>query len=207
MMRFRDPEILRKVFTTHWDLWFLVMIAGLALGVRLAELSVIPANVSSDELDNVQTAYRILEGTGPGFFGLDWKPSPAYSTHLLAGSMKLFGMSIEGLRLPSVLLSTLALLPFYFLARQVISRPASLLATLLLATNLWYLHFSRSGLENVHGAFYATAAALSLALALQRRSWLLYGLTGLFALWASSSIFPAPSSSWAFLHTCRSPSS
>ena len=43
------------------------------------------------------------------------------------------------LRLPSAILSTLALVPFYFLARQVVSRLAALIAALLLACNLWYL--------------------------------------------------------------------
>ena len=47
----------------------------------------------------------------------------------------------------NVVLSTLSLPVFYFVARQNdIKRPAALAATLLLATSLWYLHFSPNGL-------------------------------------------------------------
>ena len=182
--RFRNPkfrpEAIRIALATHWDLLILVVILGLALTIRLVRLESIPSNVTADELDNLKTAYFIVEGRGPGWFGLDWKPSPAFSTHLIAGSLQIFGFNIVALRLPSVILSAVALLPFYFLARQVVSKPAALIAALLLATNLWYLHFSRSGWENVYGALYGTSAALCLILALQRRGWELYAATGFF---------------------------
>lgn len=178
-----------SAFLSHWDLWLLGAVVALSLGLRLARLDGVPGNVTADELDNLQTAYHILEATGPSFFGFDWKPSPAFSTHLIAGSMKLMGMSIVAMRLPSAVLSTLALVSFYFLARQAISRPAALLAAILLATSLWYLHFSRSGWENVHGALYGTSAALFLDLALQKRRLAYYALCGLFCVLGLLSFF------------------
>lgn len=49
----------------------LVAIAGIALGLCLVSLPIVPTNVTADEADNLQVVYHILEGHGPGFFGLD----------------------------------------------------------------------------------------------------------------------------------------
>ena len=159
----------------------MLVILGVALVLRLVSLADVPPNVTADEADNLQVVYHILAGQGPGFFGLDWKPAPAFSTYVISGFMRVFGESIVGLRMASVVLSELSLVAFYFLARQVLSKPASLLATLLLATSLWYLHFSRSGWENIHIALYALMTALSLTLAIRRGSWYLYVAAGFFA--------------------------
>lgn len=165
-----------------WDLRALGLILVVALALRLYKISSVPGNLTADELDNLQTVYHILSGTGPGLFGLDWKPAPALSTHILAWSLRAFGDTIFALRLPSAALSTAALVPFYLLARSAVPKPAALAGAALLATNLWYLHFSRSGWENVHAAFYGGMAALCLARALEpvRRRYLWYAGCGVF---------------------------
>lgn len=155
-----------------------ILILAFALVLRLINLQETPPNVTADEADNLQVAYHILAGNGPGFFGLDWKPAPAFSTYLIAGSMSIFGESIVALRLPSVLFSVAAIAGFYIVARQVISSRAALAAMFLMATSLWFLHFSRSGWENAHVAFYAILTMLMLKLALRRGQWYLYALVG-----------------------------
>ena len=157
------------------------VIAALAAALRLVSLTDAPPNVTADEADNLQVVYHILAGTGPGLFGLDWKPAPAFSTHMIAVFMRVFGENIVGMRMASVVLSLFSLIVFYFVARQALSRLAGLAAVFLLGTSLWYLHFSRSGWENVHVALYALLATLSLTLAVKRGSWYLYAATGLFA--------------------------
>src|SRR5262249_17852888 len=112
-----------------------------------------------DECDNLVNVYQILRGRGPGFFGLDWKPQPAASVYLLSVAMRL-GMSIVTLRLPAALLSVAALIPFYMLLRRTVVAPAALLATWLLATDVWYLHFSRAGWENIETCLPLLAGAL-----------------------------------------------
>lgn len=164
-----------------------------ALVVRLAWLETVPPNVTADEADNLQWVYRIIAGKGPGPFGLDWKPLPAFGTYVLAGSMSLFGWSIPAMRLPSVILSTAALVPFFLLARRVAGPRAALLAAALLATNAWYLNFSRSGWENVWVALFLLGALLCLELGLERNRRRFFvgagifsalGLYGYFAGWS-----------------------
>ncbi|MDP7579575.1 MAG: glycosyltransferase family 39 protein [SAR202 cluster bacterium] len=158
-----------------------VLILAVALVLRVTNLQETPPNVTSDEADNLQVAYHILAGNGPGFFGLDWKPAPAFSIYLIAGSMSIFGESIVALRIPSVLFSVAAIAGFYIVARQVISNGAALAAMFLMATGLWFLHFSRSGWENAHVATYVVLTVLTLKLALSRGQWYLYALVGVSA--------------------------
>ena len=123
-----------------------------------------------------------MAGSGPGFFGLDWAQSPAFSMYLIGWFMEVFGNTIAGMRMASVVLSTLSLPVFYFVARQNdINRPAALGGTLLLATSLWYLHFSRSGWYNIHVALYALLAVLAFTAAIRRGNLALYAAAGLFA--------------------------
>ena len=137
----------------------LALLLAAALALRLVALGAIPGNVTADEADNVQYALKVRVGTGPGFFGYDWKPQPMFSVWLSARVMNLVGWSVFGLRLTSAVLSVAALVPFYLLARRRVGQLAALVATALLATNLWYLNFSRSGWENVHVALYSLGAA------------------------------------------------
>src|SRR6266508_1958982 len=64
--------------------------------------------------------------------------------------------------LSSAVISTLALIPFYLLLRRQFSIIASLSATVLLATDVWYLNFSRSGWNCIDICFYMLMAMLFL---------------------------------------------
>lgn len=159
----------------------LIAIVAAAAVLRLANLTAVPPNVTADEADNLQVVYHILAGTGPGFFGLDWKPAPAFSMYLTSAFFGVLGESIVGMRMASVVLSLVSLPVFYLVARQALSRAASLSATFLLGTGLWYLHFSRSGWENAQVGLYALLATLALTTAVKRGSWYLYAAAGVFA--------------------------
>ena len=157
----------------------LIVLSG--FGIRLVSLAEIPPNVVADEADNLQVIYHIMADTGPGFWGLDWKPAPAASLYLASWVMALFGEGIFSMRLASAVLSTASLVGFYLAARQFqLSRPASLVGTLLLSTSLLYLHFSRSGWENVQVGFFVIMAVLMLTIAMRRGGWHLYAIAGVF---------------------------
>lgn len=160
------------------ELLALGVIALLALAIRVAWLGSIPGNITADEADNLKTIFSIQTRSEPGFFGLDWKPQPAMSMYLVSGFMQIFGQDIFGMRMASAVLSTLALLPFYALARRVVGPLAALGGAALLASGLWYLNFSRSGWENVHVALYALVAAWAFTVARERRQLRWFALAG-----------------------------
>jgi len=149
----------RKV---EWLLLGLVVLAGFA--IRVYQLGSFPDTVLADEADNAQDSIRILYGQPPqnGLFGLDWTSQSAFSAYKEACFLAIFGFNITAMRLSSAILSTLALIPFYLLLRRQFSIIASLLATVLLCTNVWYLNFSRSGWNCIDICFYMLMAMLFL---------------------------------------------
>ncbi len=164
-----------------WEAVGVLVVLGVALAVRVARLGTVPSNLTADEAEFFQNVYQILAGKGPGFFGFDWTPSPALGVYIMTGTVKLFGSSMVGIRMSSVLLSMGTLILFFLLAKQYLSYWASLLATLLLATNLWFLHFSRTAWSNMNGDLFAVGGALMLTLAIRRQYWLYYAAAGAFA--------------------------
>ncbi|HEX2923488.1 MAG TPA: glycosyltransferase family 39 protein, partial [Chloroflexota bacterium] len=156
----------------------LMLVIAVAVAVRLIWLDHVPTNVMPDEADNMADVYHILAGTGPSLIGFDWTQLPALSVYLMAGFVKLIGPSVLGMRMAVLFTSTLALIPFYFLVRRLVSAIPALLATLMFSTGIWYLNFSRTAWANVHAVLFGLVALWLLLEALDRRSMLLYGLTG-----------------------------
>jgi hypothetical protein len=72
------------------------------------------------------------------------------------------------------------LVAFFFLARETLYL-ANILATLLLAGNLWFLHFSRTAWTNLNADLFAVSGALMLALAVRKGNYLFYAAAGAFA--------------------------
>ena len=146
------------------ELLILSLLVLVSFVVRVYQLGVFPDTVLADEADNAQSAVRILYDQPPenGFFGFDWTSQPAFSVYKEAAFIAIFGFNIMAMRLPSALISALALIPFYLLLRRQFSMIASLLAAILLATSVWYLNFSRSGWNCVDISFYMLMTMLFL---------------------------------------------
>jgi len=176
-----QAELLAFLRRQHWSTYALIDILIFALIIRLVAVTTVPVNVTADEADNLQVIYHILAGTGPGWFGLDWHQSPAFSLRTQAWFVDWFGEGVGGLRLYPAVLGTLTLIPFYILARERLSILSSLLSTVLLATGLWFFHFSRTGYTNINAAFFAAGAAACLSLALRTDRWYYYVGVGVFA--------------------------
>lgn len=152
---------------------------AIALFLRLIDLGTTPANLTADELDDLQNAYRVLEGKAGGLFGLDWNQAPNFNVYLKALNAEVFGLSVAGSRMYGVVLSMATLGVFYPLARRRLDVFPSLLALLLLATGLWFLHFSRTPWTSMSTALAAVLTAYLLDLALARRNNLwLFALLG-----------------------------
>ena len=160
------------------ELLSLLLVLIVALLARLALLDRIPTNVMPDEADNMVDVYHILAGNGPPLIGFDWTQLPAFNVYLMAGFVRLFGLSIVGMRMAVVATSTLALFPFYLLARRAASPLPSLLSTLLLAASFWYLNFSRTAWSNIHVVLFGLWTVWLLLEALDRQKWYLYALAG-----------------------------
>lgn len=133
----------------------LLFILFLALLLRIYRISDVPAALSLDEVSIGYNAYSLLK-TGADEYGTkfpillraydDWRP--AFYVYLVIPSIKLFGLTPFGVRLPSVVLGIFTVWLTYHLTkllfiRSPLSTLYSLLSSLLLAISPWHIYISR----------------------------------------------------------------
>lgn len=123
----RDPHRLRE------KLWPLLLLLAVGAVFRFASFGWFPPADGFSSIEEMQRASggsSILGGARPWEFPL--------AQYLNAASFALFGKSMAAVRLPATFLAWLTLPVFYFLARELVSRPAALFATALLAVSRWH---------------------------------------------------------------------
>lgn len=161
----------------HILLLFIILIAAF---LRLNSLSSVPPHPSLDEVSIGYNAYSILK-TGADEYGEkfpillraydDWRP--ALYVYLVVPFVKLIGLNIFAVRIPSIALSILTVAATYFLTKELLktnrkSNPAlmqkdlqqmpnsrqlrreemiALFSSFLLAVSPWHVYFSRIGHE------------------------------------------------------------
>jgi hypothetical protein len=168
----------------HWlEAAAFTAVLAVAVAVRVVHLGTIPRIITGDELENLQTAIRVNIGKGPGVFGFDWAGRPALNLYPLAWTVRVFGGSVADFRMFPVILSLLTIVLFYAVARETMSAPAALAAMTLLATNLWFLNFSRTAWDNIGAPLFAIGACWTTTRALKtpgRAAFAWWMATGLF---------------------------
>jgi hypothetical protein len=165
------PSLARAFEGVRAEVFLFSAVFVVAAVIRFVSLGTVPENLTADELDDLQNVYRVLEGTARGgFFGLDWTPGPAFNMYVKAGFVELFGDGVPASRLYSVTFSLVALVVFYLVARQRLMQLPALLAALLFATSLWFLHFSRTSWTSISSLLAGLLIAYTLELALSRKT-------------------------------------
>jgi len=139
-------------------LLLIIVLAGI---LRLYALDKFPAGLNADEAAIGYNAYSLLE-TGKDEHGVSWplvfrsfddyKP-PLYF-YLVLPFVKLFGLNIWSVRLPSAFLGIASVYLVYLFVSQLFSHKKGLLAALLLSLSPWHLHFSRGGWEANSASFF-----------------------------------------------------
>lgn len=153
-----------------WDRldWLsIALLAVVALALRLHRLNDFLPAMSGDEGEMGLLALHALWGTG----GIDsLRPLPLFSTAFLdhptlfhyvqAGAMWLFGETLTGLRLLSILVGTLCAPLLYAVARLGWGRAAALTAGWLIAVSHLSIHYSRIALNNIESVWFMVAMVL-----------------------------------------------
>ena len=131
----------------------LILIAGIAL--RVWDFGSIPGGVNQDGAMAAVDA-KALADYGTDRFGT-WLPCHLYAwgygqmsslmSYLIAPLVKLFGLSVVTMRIPSLLCSIAGGVFFYLFMRDVFGERAGLIAALLVAINPWHLLQSRWALD------------------------------------------------------------
>lgn len=132
----------------------LLTILGVGAFLRLYNLSAFPSGLNADEAALGYNAYSLLQ-TGKDEHGHAWPINfesfgdykPALYGYVLMPFIKIFGLSVLAVRLPSALLGILAVGLIFALAKQAFSEPVGYVAAAYLAISPWHIHFSRGGWE------------------------------------------------------------
>jgi len=136
----------------------LLLVLVLATFLRLYQVTNFPAGLNSDEAAIGYNAWSLIQ-TGKDEHGVSWplvfrsfddyKP-PLYF-YLVLPFVKLFGLSVLSVRLPSAIIGVLSVYLLYLLAQKLFSQKQYALVPLLsaftLAISPWHLQFSRGGWE------------------------------------------------------------
>lgn len=173
----------------------LIISVIIAIGVliRVIHFPQNPAGFNVDEASAGYEAYSLLE-TGKDRWGNEW---PAYFpawgsgqnvllSYAIIPAIKVFGLSIFSVRLPSLIFGLLTLPLFYFCVRPMERYPA-FLGLFLLAVVPWHFMLSRWSLESNLVPFFMLAgcAVLTRAFITAQRIWIIPSLIPFaFALYA-----------------------
>ncbi len=148
----------------------LALIVTAAVGLRLYNLSELPAGFFCDEAGLGYNAYSILETgrdeTGAFLplyvwsFDVSYKnPVFVYSTIL---PVAVFGLTEAAVRLTSAIYGSATVVAMFFLGRALMGPWVGLLAAAFLAVCPWHVHFSRIGFELVTLPFFFILGLTSL---------------------------------------------
>lgn len=165
----------------------LVALLLAAFLVRAVALGRVPANLGGDEGSQLLDGLRLIERPFGNPFATGWYSVPTMSFLAYGVALRLFGATIAGGRMLSVLAGTLTVLTTFLLTRRLGGRRVGWLAALLLTFSHYHIHFSRLASNQIFDPLIGTLALWLLWSAIQpsRRSAdsniCLWGLAGLVA--------------------------
>lgn len=144
-----------KIICKNKKIIFLIIIVFLiSYLLRVILIDSIPQNINPDEADTLRTFLTARHTNNPSFFSFNWNGAPAINAYLIGFFWELFHRSIFGLRFASILISSLSVVLFFILSYKLVKRiELSFVLSLALASNPWFLNFSRSGWENIFNSF------------------------------------------------------
>lgn len=157
----------------------LALIVGLGFLLLAYDLENIPPGFHGDEGESGMQALKILQGQIPGLISVGWYHQPILAFAWHAVTMKIFGDTVFGLRMSSVLVGTLTLIPLYFLTRLLFGKRVALLATLLLSISHWHIALNRIGINYTQTTLLEVTAFYFLFKGLRSKNILYFMASGL----------------------------
>ncbi|MFQ5943156.1 MAG: ArnT family glycosyltransferase [Anaerolineales bacterium] len=138
----------------EWGIVAAVLVGALLL--RVIAMADFPWLLTGDEASSGLSALEFIKGERNNVFGLGWFSFPAMYFYLQSLSIRLFGQTIEALRVTSAIAGALTTLVLYWYLKQTFGRWVALTGSILLAASHFHIHFSRIGLNNVWDGLFVT---------------------------------------------------
>jgi 4-amino-4-deoxy-L-arabinose transferase-like glycosyltransferase len=175
----KPTQSMREPYTKReFILLFLIVALGFSLqGYRVEQ---IPPGFHGDEAESGMQALELLHGQVNSLISVGWYHLPMMSFAWHALSMRIFGETVYGLRMSSVIVGTLTLIPFYFLTRLLFNRRTAIIATFLLAVSHPFIALNRLGINYTQTTLLEVTAFYFLFRGLRSRKWWDFAISGLF---------------------------
>lgn len=135
-MKFKNQRI--------FNLALLFLIVTFAFALRIYNIENAPSGVYPDEAVNGLDATQAMTTGNYLWFYPDNNGREGLFMNLIAFSFQIFGVTILGLKFPSIVFGTLTVLGTYLLTKELFrSQRAGLLAAFFVAFSFWAINFSR----------------------------------------------------------------
>lgn len=177
---------------TKFNVLLSILILGLlSCFIIFYRFNSIPQTLTFDEIEFAKLALSLDKGGYVPYSSLATGHASLYF-YILLFSMKLFGITSLGLRLPSAIFGVISILIFYFILQKSIKKMVWLpfVGTFLFATTRWYFNFARFGFEGTFLIMLELASLLFFLsyLSHKQKKWLIP--SGFFAGLAYNSYQP-----------------
>jgi 4-amino-4-deoxy-L-arabinose transferase-like glycosyltransferase len=180
----RDSGVEGLSVWSWWEVTIVASITILGLALRVSNLRNVPFNIYPDEVMTglvSERAYLSAPGPAPSLFSTLWSDIelPALWFAIVAGALKLGGVTLATVRLPAALFGAATVLPFYGLVRGVWGRVAAIAGASVMALSAVNVHYNRMALSNITTPFFWTVCFFFSMRGLRSRKpvdWTLAGL-------------------------------
>lgn len=153
---------------TPEDALVLVLVLATFL-LRVVKLGAIPYVLSGDEASMGLEAVSVLEGQRRNPFRTGWLSHPTLFFFVQAVFLKVGGITITALRLPSAIISGGIVWLLYVYAHKHHGRAVALIASVFFATYHYAIHFGRLAINNIWDPFYALGVFYFVIRGLERK--------------------------------------
>jgi 4-amino-4-deoxy-L-arabinose transferase-like glycosyltransferase len=178
--RQEEPAQSRPEPYTKVELILLLLIIALGFSLQSYHLEHIPSGFHGDEGESGIQALELLHGHVNSLISVGWYHLPMMSFAWHALSMRIFGETVYGLRMSSVIAGTLTFIPFYLLTRLLFKKRTALLATFLLAVSHPFIALNRLGINYTQTTLFEVTTFYFLFRGLRSRKWWDFAISGLF---------------------------
>ncbi|HRW10797.1 MAG TPA: glycosyltransferase family 39 protein, partial [Caldilineaceae bacterium] len=162
-----------------WQIAVAVLIFLVALFMRQWRFDELPFGVWYDEAENGLQALRILNDDSfyPLFVGSIH--APAHYLYLIATLFYYVDVSVQSIRLVSVLMGLATVWAAYLAGRELFGRSLGLAAAYIVAVARWNVNFSRIGMYNASTPLFELLTIAFLLRGIRRGRYLDYAVAGL----------------------------
>ena len=163
------------------DIFLVLLILVISLFPRLSGLIKYP-NMIVDEAANLRDINKLLSFSEFHPIDYDWAYYQATLVHYPAILLIKLGVDqFLALRLTSVILSLLALIPFFFIVKRYTNIAIAFCVTLMFSFSYYYLQFSRVGWTNIQAILLGLFLIWLIDVAIEKKFILYFIISGLIA--------------------------